>query len=55
VRLWSLTFAVTMACMPGHGRRVLALMGSTIAIGLPLDALTLRSLLMFRSPTPLGR
>jgi uncharacterized membrane protein YdfJ with MMPL/SSD domain len=55
LRLRGLTFAVIMACMLGGRLCVLALMCSTIAIGLLLDALTVRSPLMFSIATPLGR
>jgi RND superfamily putative drug exporter len=50
-----LVFAVTMASMLGSNLRVLAQMGSTIAIGLLLDTLIVRSLLMPSIATLLGR
>ena len=50
-----LVFAFTMASMLGSNLRVLAQMGSTIAIGLLLDTLIVRSLLMPSIATLLGR
>jgi RND superfamily putative drug exporter len=50
-----LVFAFTMAAMLGSNLRVLAQMGSTIAIGLLLDTLIVRSLLMPSIATLLGR
>ncbi len=50
-----LVFAVTMASMLGSSLRILAQMGSTIAIGLLLDTLIVRSLLMPSIATLLGR
>src|ERR1700745_3037919 len=47
--------AVTMASMLGSSLRILAQMGSTIAIGLLLDTLIVRSLLMPSIATLLGR
>jgi RND superfamily putative drug exporter len=50
-----LVFAATMAAMLGSELIVLAQMGSTIAIGLLLDTLIVRSLLMPSIATLLGR
>ncbi|WP_019973343.1 RND family transporter [Mycobacterium sp. 141] len=50
-----LVFAATMAAMMGSQLVVLAQMGSTIAIGLLLDTLVVRSLLMPSIATLLGR
>jgi putative drug exporter of the RND superfamily len=50
-----LVFAVTMASMLGSSLRILAQMGSTIAIGLLLDTLIVRTLLMPSIATLLGR
>jgi RND superfamily putative drug exporter len=50
-----LVFAVTMASMLGSSLRVIAQMGSTIAIGLLLDTLIVRTLLMPSIATLLGR
>ena len=50
-----LVFAATMAAMMGSDLVVLAQMGSTIAIGLLLDTLIVRSLLMPSIATLLGR
>jgi putative drug exporter of the RND superfamily len=50
-----LVFAATMAAMLGSKLIVLAQMGSTIAIGLLLDTLIVRSLLMPSIATMLGR
>src|SRR5271154_2824577 len=50
-----LVFAVTMAAMLGSSLIILAQMGSTIAIGLLLDTLIVRSLLMPSIATLLGR
>lgn len=50
-----LVFAATMAAMLGSELVVLAQMGSTIAIGLLLDTLIVRSLLMPSIATLLGR
>ena len=50
-----LVFAVTMASMLGSSLRILAEMGSTIAIGLLLDTLIVRTLLMPSIATLLGR
>jgi putative drug exporter of the RND superfamily len=50
-----LVFAATMAAMLGSKLTVLAQMGSTIAIGLLLDTLIVRSLLMPSIATLLGR
>ncbi|MDV3125812.1 MMPL family transporter [Mycobacterium sp. 21AC1] len=50
-----LVFAATMAAMMGSQLVVLAQMGSTIAIGLLLDTLIVRSLLMPSIATLLGR
>ncbi len=50
-----LVFAATMAAMLGSDLVVLAQMGSTIAIGLLLDTLIVRSLLMPSIATLLGR
>ena len=50
-----LVFAVTMAAMLGSDLTVVAQMGSTIAIGLLLDTLIVRSLLMPSIATMLGR
>ncbi len=50
-----LVFAFTMASMLGSDLRVIAQMGSTIAIGLLLDTLIVRSLLMPSIATLLGR
>jgi putative drug exporter of the RND superfamily len=50
-----LVFAVTMASMLGSSLRILAELGSTIAIGLLLDTLIVRSLLMPSIATLLGR
>jgi putative drug exporter of the RND superfamily len=55
LRLRGLTLAVIMACMLGGGLCVLASMGSTIAVGLMLDALIVCSRLMFSIATPLAR
>src|ERR1700741_455249 len=51
----ALVFAVTMASMLGSSLRILAQMGSTIAIGLLLDTLIVRTLLMPSIATLLGR
>jgi RND superfamily putative drug exporter len=48
-------FAATMAAMVGSNLVVLAQMGSTIAIGLLVDTLIVRSLLMPSIATLLGR
>ena len=48
-------FAATMAAMLGSKLIVLAQMGSTIAIGLLVDTLIVRSLLMPSIATLLGR
>ena len=48
-------FAFTMASMLGSSLRGLAQIGSTIAIGLLLDPLIVRSLLMPSIATLLGR
>jgi putative drug exporter of the RND superfamily len=50
-----MVFAATMAAMMGSDLVVLAQMGSTIAIGLLLDTLVVRSLLMPSIATLLGR
>jgi len=50
-----LVFAVTMASMLGSSLRIIAQVGSTIAIGLLLDTLIVRSLLMPSIATLLGR
>nr|WP_313777204.1 MMPL family transporter [Mycobacterium sp.] len=50
-----LVFAATMAAMMGSDLMVLAQMGSTIAIGLLMDTLIVRSLLMPSIATLLGR
>jgi RND superfamily putative drug exporter len=50
-----LVFAVTMASMLGSDLRVIAQMGSTIAIGLLLDTLIVRSLLMPSIAVLLGK
>jgi putative drug exporter of the RND superfamily len=50
-----LVFAVTMASMLGSSLRIIAQLGSTIAIGLLLDTLIVRSLLMPSIATLLGR
>ncbi len=50
-----LVFAVTMASMLGSDLRIIAQLGSTIAIGLLLDTLIVRSLLMPSIATLLGR
>jgi putative drug exporter of the RND superfamily len=50
-----LVFAVTMASMLGSSLRILAQLGSTIAIGLLLDTLIVRTLLMPSIATLLGR
>jgi RND superfamily putative drug exporter len=50
-----LVFAATMAAMVGSNLVVLAQMGSTIAIGLLVDTLIVRSLLMPSIATLLGR
>jgi RND superfamily putative drug exporter len=50
-----LVFAFTMASMLGSDIRILAQMGSTIALGLLLDTLIVRSLLMPSIATLLGR
>jgi len=50
-----LVFAVTMASMLGSDLRVVAQMGSTIAIGLLLDTLIVRSLLMPSIAVLLGK
>jgi putative drug exporter of the RND superfamily len=50
-----LVFAVTMASMLGSSLRIIAQFGSTIAIGLLLDTLIVRSLLMPSIATLLGR
>jgi putative drug exporter of the RND superfamily len=50
-----LVFAVTMASMLGSSLRIIAQMGSTIAIGLLLDTLVVRTLLMPSIATLLGR
>jgi putative drug exporter of the RND superfamily len=50
-----LVFAVTMASMLGSSLIIIAQMGSTIAIGLLLDTLIVRSLLMPSIATLLGR
>ena len=50
-----LVFAATMAAMVGSNLIVLAQMGSTIAIGLLVDTLIVRSLLMPSIATLLGR
>ena len=50
-----LVFAVTMASMMGSNLRIIAQLGSTIAIGLLLDTLIVRSLLMPSIATLLGR
>ena len=50
-----LVFAVTMASMLGSSLRIIAQMGSTIAIGLLLDTLIVRTLLMPSIATLLGR
>jgi putative drug exporter of the RND superfamily len=50
-----LVFAVTMASMLGSELRIIAQLGSTIAIGLLLDTLIVRSLLMPSIATLLGR
>jgi putative drug exporter of the RND superfamily len=50
-----LVFAVTMASMLGSNLRIIAQLGSTIAIGLLLDTLIVRSLLMPSIATLLGR
>ncbi|MGW9181693.1 MMPL family transporter, partial [Agromyces sp. NPDC055658] len=50
-----MVFAATMAAMLGSDLVVLAQMGSTIAIGLLLDTLIVRSLLMPSIATLLGR
>jgi putative drug exporter of the RND superfamily len=48
-------FAVTMASMLGSSLIIVAQLGSTIAIGLLLDTLIVRSLLMPSIATLLGR
>ncbi|MCW2626172.1 MMPL family transporter [Mycobacterium sp.] len=50
-----LVFAFTMASMLGSNIRILAQMGSTIAVGLLLDTLIVRTLLMPSIATLLGR
>jgi len=50
-----LVFAVTMASMLGSNLRIIAQLGSTIAIGLLLDTLIVRTLLMPSIATLLGR
>jgi RND superfamily putative drug exporter len=50
-----LVFAVTMASMLGSSLIIVAQLGSTIAIGLLLDTLIVRSLLMPSIATLLGR
>jgi putative drug exporter of the RND superfamily len=50
-----MVFAVTMASMLGSDLRIIAQLGSTIAIGLLLDTLIVRSLLMPSIATLLGR
>jgi MMPL family/Mycobacterium membrane protein len=50
-----LVFAVTMASMLGSSLRIIAQPGSTIAIGLLLDTLIVRTLLMPSIATLLGR
>jgi putative drug exporter of the RND superfamily len=50
-----LVFAVTMASMLGSELRIIAQLGSTIAIGLLLDTLIVRTLLMPSIATLLGR
>jgi len=50
-----MVFAFTMAAMLGSSLRVIAQMGSTIAIGLLLDTLIVRSLLMPSIAVLLGR
>ena len=50
-----LVFAATMAGMMGSKLIILAQMGSTIAIGLLVDTLIVRSLLMPSIATLLGR
>jgi RND superfamily putative drug exporter len=50
-----MVFAFTMAAMMGSSLRVLAQMGSTIAIGLLIDTLIVRSLLMPSIAVLLGR
>jgi putative drug exporter of the RND superfamily len=50
-----LVFAVTMASMLGSSLIIVAQLGSTIAIGLLLDTLIVRSLLMPAIATLLGR
>jgi putative drug exporter of the RND superfamily len=50
-----LVFAVTMASMLGSSLRIIAQLGSTIAIGLLLDTLIVRTLLMPSIATLLGR
>ena len=50
-----LVFAVTMASMLGSELRIIAQLGSTIAIGLLLDTLIVRSLLMPSIATLLGK
>ena len=50
-----LVFAVTMASMLGSSLRVIGQFGSTVAMGLLLDTLIVRSLLMPSIATLLGR
>ena len=50
-----LVFAVTMASMLGSNLRIIAQLGSTIAVGLLLDTLIVRTLLMPSIATLLGR
>ena len=50
-----LVFAVTMGSMLGSNLRILAQLGSTIAVGLLLDTLIVRTLLMPSIATLLGR
>src|ERR1700730_13595686 len=50
-----LVFAVTMASMLGSDLRIIAQLGSTIAIGLLLDTLVVRTLLMPSIATLLGK
>jgi putative drug exporter of the RND superfamily len=50
-----MVFAVTMASMLGSDLRIIAQFGSTIAVGLLLDTLIVRSLLMPSIATLLGR
>ncbi|MDT5371438.1 MAG: putative drug exporter of the superfamily, partial [Mycobacterium sp.] len=50
-----LVFAVTMASMLGSELRIIAQLGSTIAIGLLLDTLVVRTLLMPSIATLLGK